>query len=77
MVTKFFSGYGEILESQIMRDPKTGHSRGCAFVKFASMTKAEEAKKLIEAKAVTLPGVWFTFRHQCNYRLIGEPRNTD
>jgi len=57
MVTDFFTGYGEILESQIIRDPKTGQSKGCAFVKFASMTKAEEAKRLIETKSVTLPGV--------------------
>jgi hypothetical protein len=57
MVTEFFSGYGEILESQIIRDAKTGQSKGCAFVKFASMTKAEEAKHLIETKHITLPGV--------------------
>jgi CUG-BP- and ETR3-like factor len=57
MVTDFFSGYGEILESQIIRDPKSGQSKGCAFVKFASMTKAEEAKRLIETKSITLPGV--------------------
>lgn len=57
MVTEFFSGYGEILESQIIRDSKSGQSKGCAFVKFASMTKAEEAKRLIESKNITLPGV--------------------
>jgi len=57
MVTEFFSGYGEILESQIIRDGKTGQSKGCAFVKFASMTDAEEAKHLIESKHITLPGV--------------------
>ncbi len=57
MVTQFFSGYGEILESQVIRDTKTNQSRGCAFVKFASMTKAEEAKKLIETKGTVLPGV--------------------
>jgi len=57
MVTEFFSGYGEILESQIIRDSKSGSSKGCAFVKFASMTKAEEAKRLIETKSITLPGV--------------------
>jgi len=45
MVTQFFSGYGEILESQVIRDNKNNQSKGCAFVKFASMTKAEEAKK--------------------------------
>ena len=56
-VTNFFSGYGEILESQVIREARTYQSKGCAFVKFASMTKAEEAKKLIESKSVTLPGV--------------------
>ena len=59
MVTEFFSGYGEILESQIIRDAKTGQSKGCAFVKFASMTKAEDAKRSIEAKHLSLPGVLF------------------
>ena len=56
-VTNFFSGYGEILESQVIRDARSGQSKGCAFVKFASMTKAEETKKSIETKSVTLPGV--------------------
>ncbi len=56
MVTDFFSGYGEILESQVIRDSK-GQSKGCAFVKFASMTKAEEAKKNIETRSISLPGV--------------------
>jgi len=56
MVTDFFSGYGEILESQVIRDGK-GQSKGCAFVKFASMTKAEEAKKNIETRSISLPGV--------------------
>lgn len=58
MLTEFFSGYGEILESQIIRDTKSGQSKGCAFVKFASMTKAEETKKMVETKGVTLPGVF-------------------
>jgi len=58
MVTDFFSGYGEILESQVIRDSK-GQSKGCAFVKFASMTKAEEAKKNIETRSISLPGVRF------------------
>jgi len=57
MVTQFFSGYGEILESQVIRDNKSNQSKGCAFVKFASMTKAEEAKKLIESSNTVLPGV--------------------
>jgi len=58
MVTQFFSGYGEILESQVIRDNKSNQSKGCAFVKFASMTKAEEAKKLIESSNTVLPGVF-------------------
>ena len=57
MVTQFFSGFGEILESQVIRDTKTNQSKGCAFVKFASMTKAEEAKKVIETKGTVCPGV--------------------
>lgn len=56
-VTNFFSNYGEILESQIIKDSKTGQSKGCAFVKFASMTKAEEAIKQIQSKPFHLPGV--------------------
>jgi RNA recognition motif-containing protein len=56
-VTKFFSNYGTILESQIIKDSKTGQSKGCAFVKFASMTKAEECIKQIQAKPFHLPGV--------------------
>jgi len=56
MVTQFFSGYGEILESQVIRDNKNNQSKGCAFVKFASMTKAEEAKKMIETSNTVLPG---------------------
>jgi len=38
----FFRKYGEILEVQMMRE-RNGTSKGCAFVKFESMTKAEEA----------------------------------
>ena len=43
-VSDYFSKYGEILESQIIRDPKSGNHKGCAFVKFASMTCAENAQ---------------------------------
>jgi len=58
-ITSFFSKYGEILESQIIREGSTGTSKGCAFVKFASMTKAEEAIKELTSKdnPVYLPGV--------------------
>ena len=57
-MTNFFSKFGEILESQIIRD-SSGQSKGCAFVKFASMTKAEEAIKELTNKdnPVYLPGV--------------------
>jgi len=40
-VSNFFSEYGEILESQIIRDTKNGFHKGCAFVKFASLSDAE------------------------------------
>lgn len=56
MIKDFFSGYGDILETQLIIDPKHGTSKGCAFVKFASMTQAEEAKRLIETKNIILPG---------------------
>jgi len=58
-VTDFFSKHGEILESQIIRDSRTGQSKGCAFVKFASMTNAEEAIKHLTSKEtpIYLPGV--------------------
>lgn len=57
----FFSIYGEILEAQILRDTNTGVSKGCGFVRFASMTKAEEAIAHITNKSapVRLPGVTF------------------
>eukprot|EP01015_Nassula_variabilis_P025174 TRINITY_DN4881_c0_g1_i12.p2 TRINITY_DN4881_c0_g1~~TRINITY_DN4881_c0_g1_i12.p2 ORF type:complete len:353 (-),score=58.05 TRINITY_DN4881_c0_g1_i12:61-1119(-) len=48
----FFSGYGEILEARVQR--KNSQHQGCAFVKFASMSQAEEAMK--ELKEVFLPG---------------------
>ena len=56
-ISNFFSIYGDILESQIIKDSKTGQSKGCAFVKFASMTKAEECIKQITSKPLHLPGV--------------------
>ncbi len=63
-MTDFFSKYGEILESQIIRDSRTSQSKGCAFVKFASMTNAEDAIKNLTSKEapIYLPGVsFFTF----------------
>ncbi|KRX08328.1 hypothetical protein PPERSA_01789 [Pseudocohnilembus persalinus] len=44
-VNKFFGDYGEIEQSQIIRDRQGNHKR-CAFVKFSSMSDAE---KVIEA----------------------------
>ncbi len=41
-ITKFFSKFGEVLESQIIKDSRSGGHKGCAFVKFASMTQADE-----------------------------------
>lgn len=62
-MTDFFSKYGEILESQVIKDARTGQSKGCAFVKFASMTNAEEAIKSLTSKdnPIYLPGVSFYF----------------
>lgn len=47
-----FSQFGEILESQILRDTVTKAHKGCAFVKFASLTKADEAIKEMNSKVI-------------------------
>ena len=44
----FFKEYGDILEAQIIRNHKTQESKGCAFIKFASMTKGEETIRLLK-----------------------------
>ena len=43
------------MESQIIRDSRTGTHKGCAFVKFASMSHAEKAIDALQNK--TMPGV--------------------
>ena len=51
-MTHFFKEFGDILESQIIRDNKSGQHKGCAFVKFASMSSAERAMEELQGKAV-------------------------
>jgi RNA recognition motif-containing protein len=41
-VKDFFSKYGDIIEAQIIRDNQRNH-KGCAFVKFRSLTEAQNA----------------------------------
>ncbi|KAL4497275.1 hypothetical protein ABPG72_011210 [Tetrahymena utriculariae] len=53
-VKDFFSKFGRIYEVQIIRDNK-GQHKGCAFVKFASMTDAEKAIEAV--KNTTFPGM--------------------
>lgn len=53
-VEVFFSDFGEIIDVQILRD-KNGIHKGCAFVKFASMTKAEKTIEKIDNK-IEMPG---------------------
>ena len=54
-VMGFFQKFGEILETQIIRDNQGGH-RGCAFVKFASLTEADIAISSLN-ESCFLPGV--------------------
>lgn len=54
-VFTYFRKFGEILEVQIMKE-RNGTSKGCAFVKFESMTKAEEA--IATLKGTHIEGVW-------------------
>ncbi len=51
----FFKKFGEILETQIIRDAQGNH-RGCAFVKFASLTEADIAIASLN-ESCFLPGV--------------------
>lgn len=46
-LTEYFQKHGEILETQIIRDIKGSH-RLCGFVKFASLTQADEAIKKLQ-----------------------------
>eukprot|EP01017_Pseudomicrothorax_dubius_P029584 TRINITY_DN3605_c0_g1_i1.p1 TRINITY_DN3605_c0_g1~~TRINITY_DN3605_c0_g1_i1.p1 ORF type:complete len:376 (-),score=61.51 TRINITY_DN3605_c0_g1_i1:75-1202(-) len=50
----FFRHYGEILDGQIIRKGK--ESKRCGFVKFASMTAAEETIKVLASTPILLPG---------------------
>jgi len=54
-VIGFFKKFGEILETQIIRDNQNSH-RGCAFVKFASLTEADVAIASLN-ESCFLPGV--------------------
>jgi len=48
--------YGQILEVQLIRDNMSGKSKGCAFVKFESMTEGDAAiQQLVNT---TLDGVY-------------------
>ena len=54
-ITSFFAEFGDIIDAQILRD-KQGNHKGCAFVKFASMTQADKAIEKLDKK-LELPGV--------------------
>jgi RNA recognition motif-containing protein len=54
-VISLFRIFGEILETQIIRDTNGNH-RGCAFVKFASLTQADIAIASLN-ESCFLPGV--------------------
>lgn len=47
---EFFTKFGRIYEVQIIRDNK-GQHKGCAFVKFASMSDAERAIESVKNTA--------------------------
>lgn len=55
-ITAFFAEFGDIIDAQILRD-KQGNHKGCAFVKFASMTQADKAIEKLDKK-LELPGVF-------------------
>lgn len=57
-ITSFFAEFGDILDAQILRD-KQGNHKGCAFVKFASMTQADKAIEKLDKK-LELPGVIYS-----------------
>ena len=61
----FFKKFGEIHETQIIRDTQGNH-RGCAFVKFASLTEADIAIASLN-ESCFLPGV--TPAHQSSAKL--------
>ena len=54
-VKAFFQKFGEILDAQIIRTEQNAH-RGCAFVKFASLTEADIAIASLN-ESCFLPGV--------------------
>ena len=54
-VLSLFKIFGDILETQIIRDTNGNH-RGCAFVKFASLTQADIAIASLN-ESCFLPGV--------------------
>lgn len=54
-VTHFFKNFGNIQESQIIRDTQGNH-RGCAFVTFISISEADVCIKALNENFF-LPGV--------------------
>jgi RNA recognition motif-containing protein len=48
MLERLFSKYGEIIQTKILRDPRTRISRGVAFVLMASARYAERAVKALD-----------------------------
>lgn len=51
---KYFSGFGEVVETDVKRDPHTGRSKGFGFVTFASEEPAEAC--LAEPKGHSIDG---------------------
>jgi RNA recognition motif-containing protein len=48
MLERLFSKYGEIIQTKVLRDPRTRISRGVAFVLMASTRYAERAVKALD-----------------------------
>lgn len=53
-LTKYFSGFGDVVETDVKRDPQTGRSKGFGFVTFASEEPAEAC--LAEPKGHSIDG---------------------
>lgn len=53
-LSKYFSGFGAVVETDVKRDPQTGRSKGFGFVTFASLEPAEAC--LAEPKGHSIDG---------------------
>jgi len=55
MIKEFFSHYGDIISTSIIRDKEDQYHES-AIVEFASLNRAENAKKIIQSIELQLPG---------------------